>query len=129
MPLVRIDVIQGRSKEQTSRLLDALHEAMLEAFNVPAGDRYQILTEHPAALMVVQDTGLNIPRTQDVVVIQVTTRPRTTAEKEAFYRLAVKALDEQCGISPSDVVISCVTNTDEDWSFGHGRAQFLTGEL
>jgi len=22
-----------------------------------------------------------------------------------------------------------VTNTDEDWSFGLGRAQFLTGEL
>jgi hypothetical protein len=29
----------------------------------------------------------------------------------------------------SDVVVSIVTNSDEDWSFGNGRAQFLTGEL
>jgi len=34
-----------------------------------------------------------------------------------------------CGLSPSDVVVSIVTTTDEDWSFGNGRAQFLTGEL
>jgi len=32
-------------------------------------------------------------------------------------------------IPPSDVVVSMVTNSDEDWSFGNGRAQFLTGEL
>jgi hypothetical protein len=26
-------------------------------------------------------------------------------------------------------MVSCMVNSDEDWSFGHGRAQFLTGEL
>jgi hypothetical protein len=36
---------------------------------------------------------------------------------------------EHCAIATSDVMISLVTNTDEDWSFGNGRAQFLTGEL
>ena len=34
-----------------------------------------------------------------------------------------------CGIEPNDIVVSVVTNADADWSFGHGRAQFLTGEL
>jgi hypothetical protein len=38
-------------------------------------------------------------------------------------------LERTCGIPPSDVVVSIVTNSDEDWSFGNGRAQFLTGEL
>jgi hypothetical protein len=46
-----------------------------------------------------------------------------------FYRLLVEALQAKCAIAPSDVVVSMVANTDEDWSFGHGRAQFLTGEL
>jgi hypothetical protein len=27
------------------------------------------------------------------------------------------------------VMVSIVTNTDADWSFGNGVAQFLTGEL
>ena len=26
-------------------------------------------------------------------------------------------------------MVSIVSNTDADWSFGNGRAQFLTGEL
>ena len=50
-------------------------------------------------------------------------------DKEAFYDLLCKGLKKECGIEPSDVVVSIVTNSDEDWSFGYGRAQFLTGEL
>jgi hypothetical protein len=38
-------------------------------------------------------------------------------------------LRTRCGTAPSDVVVSVVENSDADRSFGHGRAQFLTGEL
>jgi malonate semialdehyde decarboxylase len=34
-----------------------------------------------------------------------------------------------CGIEQNDIVVSLVANSDADWSFGNGRAQFLTGEL
>lgn len=129
MPLLRFDLVAGRSPMELQTLLDAAHDALLEAFEVPAGDRYQIVHEHPAAHMIVEDTGLGIPRTDERVMLQVTTRPRSRAMKEAFYRLLCARLQERCGIAPSDVVVSLVSNTDEDWSFGHGRAQFLTGEL
>jgi hypothetical protein len=79
--------------------------------------------------MIMEDTGLDIPRTSKFVFIQVTTRPRTTEMKERFYRLAVEEIEKCCGIAPSDVMINLITVTDEDWSFGYGRAQFLTGEL
>jgi len=52
-----------------------------------------------------------------------------TDEKTAFYRELCGELERACGIQPTDVVVNFVENTDEDWSFGHGRAQFLTGEL
>jgi hypothetical protein len=38
-------------------------------------------------------------------------------------------LKESCGIAESDVIVSIVTNSAADWSFGNGRAQFVTGEL
>jgi hypothetical protein len=79
--------------------------------------------------MLMEDTGLDIPRTEKFVFVQVTTRPRTREEKENFYRLVVEDLEKTCGIAPTDVMINMVTCTDEDWSFGLGRAQFLTGEL
>jgi len=129
MPLLRFDLIEGRSKSELKALLDAAHRAMLAAFKVPERDRYQIVHEHKRSRMVVEDTGLDIPRSDNIVMLQVTTRPRGRAAKELFYRLLVEELERSCAIAPSDVMVSLVENTDEDWSFGYGRAQFLTGEL
>jgi len=129
MPLLRIDLYEGRTLDEKKTLLDAIHRAMLAAFKVPERDRYQVVHEHDASTLVAEDTGLDIPRTDKFILIQVTTRPRTREQKEQFYRLTVEELQKSCGIAPSDVMINFVTCTDEDWSFGLGRAQFLTGEL
>ena len=129
MPLIRFDLLEGRTEAELKTLLDAAHDAMLEAFRVPPGDRYQIVTEHKPSRMIIEDTGLGIPRTKDVVVVQVFTRPRSQEMKQDFYRLLTVKLEAACGIAPADVMVSCVVNSDADWSFGHGRAQFLTGEL
>jgi hypothetical protein len=129
MPLLRFDLIEGRSEADIKALLNAAHRAMLAAFAVPERDRYQIVHEHPRSRMIVEDTGLGIPRTEKVVFLQVISRKRKKRQKETFYRLLCEELQTSCGISPSDVVVSFVENGDEDWSFGDGRAQFLTGEL
>jgi hypothetical protein len=89
-------------------------------FQTPERDRYQIVHEHPPSHLLVEDTGLGIRRTHNRVVLQITTRPR---ERSA------RALKKERGIEPSDVVVFIVTNSDEDWPFGDGRGQFLTGEL
>jgi phenylpyruvate tautomerase PptA (4-oxalocrotonate tautomerase family) len=129
MPLLRIDVIEGRTQTELEELLDAIHGAMLAAFNVPERDRYQIVHEHPAAEMSIEDTGLGIPRTERIVMVQVTTRPRSRLEKQNFYELLCQELLRRCGVKASDVVVSITQNADEDWSFGYGRAQFITREL
>jgi hypothetical protein len=129
MPILTFDVIKGRTDSQLRKMLDAAHEAVLEAFGVPRGDRYQFVNEHEPSRMIVEDTGLSIGRTQDVVVVRVFTRPRSPEAKIAFYRILTDNLQSACSIAPSDVVVSMIVNSDEDWSFGLGRAQFLTGEL
>lgn len=129
MPLLCFDLIEGRSERQIDTILDATHEVLVKSFNLPERDRYQIVREHPRSRMIVEDTGLGIVRTPNMLVLQVTTRPRSQAMKQAFYRSLVEKLEAACGIAPSDVLVPFVTNTDEDWSFGLGRAQFLTGEL
>ena len=92
-------------------------------------DRYQIYQEHPKSKFIVEDTGLGIERTKNVVVVTVFSRPRTQEAKQAFYRDLCQELKASCDIDSSDVVVSIVPNTDADWSFGNGRAQFLTEEL
>jgi hypothetical protein len=103
--------------------------SVLSAFKVPQRDRYQIYEEHSKSNFIVEDTGLGIQRTEHVVIVTVFSRPRTQEAKQAFYSDLCQELKTSCHINPSDVVVCVVPNTDSDWSFGNGRAQFITGEL
>lgn len=129
MPLLKFHVFRGRSAEEIDLLLDTAHDAMVRSFRVPERDRYQILNEHAHSHFRALDTGLDIPRTQKFVLVEVVSRPREQAQKVAFYDNLCRDLKEKCAIEPSDVMISFLENTDVDWSFGHGEAQFLTGAL
>jgi DNA helicase TIP49 (TBP-interacting protein) len=128
MPFLRVDAYEGRSKKQVKELLDAIHRAILSAFGVPLRDRYQVYQGHSESNFIVQDTGLGIDRTKNVVFIGITSRQRTEAQKTTLYAKLVEEL-KTCGIEQNDIVVSIVTNSDADWSFGNGHAQFLTGEL
>ena len=128
MPFLRVDAYDGRSKKQVKELLDAIHRAILSAFGVPLRDRYQVYQEHSESNFIVQDTGIGIDRTKNVVFIGITSRQRTEAQKTMLYTKLIEEL-KTCGIEQNDIVVSIVTNSDADWSFGNGRAQFLTGEL
>lgn len=129
MPLMKFHIYGGWPKEDVTTLLDAVHDAMVRSFNVPVRDRYQVLSTYSHEAMIVEDTGLDIARTGRFVLVEVVTRPRTAEQKQAFYSNLCADLLEKCGVSSSDLMISVVENTDADWSFGYGRAQFLTNEL
>lgn len=129
MPLLKFDLIEGRDQQQLRVLLDASHAAMVEAFQVPETDRYQVVTQHRPGELVLQDTGLGFQRSKQVVVLTVVSRPRSAEQKTEFYRLLAEKLATECQISGNDLIVSIVENTDADWSFGNGNAQFLTGEL
>ena len=131
MPFVSYDIIRGRSRDQIRALLDSAQAALVESFGTPERDRYQIVTEHSPDEMIVQDNGLGIDRSEDVVVIHLINRrgKKTQAQKEKLYELLVRNLKRDCGLDPADVVISITENEDEDWSVGYGKAQFCNGEL
>jgi hypothetical protein len=129
MPLLIFEVIEGRSEAELKTLLDAAHRAVLSAFEVPPRDRYQIVHENKAHHMVIEDTGLNLARTRDLVVVRVITSPRPVEQKQRFYADLSRELKESCGIEGSDLMVSVTTNDKGDWSFANGVAQYLTGDL
>lgn len=129
MPLLRFDIIEGRSEEELNALLNTAHDAMVEAFDVPERDRYQIVHTHKAHEMVIQDTGLGFKRSKDIVLISVTSKTRTKEKKQRLYQLLAERLEANCGLAPTDLMVSIVENDAADWSFGLGEAQFLTGKL
>ncbi len=130
MPLVMIDTIRGRYDETELRtIMDAVQDAVVEAFGVPETDRYQILTQHEPFELVALDTGLGIERSERLVIVRVASKQRTQEAKVQLYRLLARNLNDRVGVEGTDLVVSVTENGDADWSFGHGTAQFVTGEL
>ena len=129
MPLIKIDAIEGRSPSEVTNMLEAIHRAVVKAFHVPPRDRYQVYQAHPKGFMIMQDTGLNISRTDKALIITVISKKRDEILKRRFYRELTEQLESAASIAPSDVMVAIVENSAADWSFGNGEPQFLTGEL
>ncbi|MGJ3189496.1 tautomerase family protein [Paenarthrobacter sp. FR1] len=129
MPLVRIDINQGRSSEELAALSRAIHDAILAEYQIPERDYFHILTEHPQGQIVAQDAGLGFERTSGVVMIQIFTQGgRSQMAKSSLFEAIASSLAE-LGIAGEDVFVGYVENTPGDWSFGFGRSQYVTGEL
>src|SRR6476619_2429066 len=130
MPLVHIHVNEGRrTPAQLTQLADTVQHVMLEHFDAPNRDRYQLITEHKREQIIAEDTGLGYERTDDIVIIQIFQQGRSLRHKQAVYRALAEGLNRRTGLSPSDLIVSMVENTRDDWSFGGGEAQFVEGRL
>lgn len=129
MPLVRIDVNSGRTPAQLRGISDGIHAAILGSYAIPERDLFHILTEHTAGQLRAQDAGLGFDRTEGVVMIQIFTQGGRSqeAKSELFERIAGELA--AVGVDGADVFIGYVENGPGDWSFGFGRAQYVTGEL
>ena len=129
MPLVRIDVNQGRSPEELAAISRAIHDAILSEYGIPERDYFHILSEHPQGQIVAQDAGLGFERTAGVVMIQIFTQGgRSQSAKSSLFEAIASGL-AKVGVAGEDVFVGYVENTPGDWSFGFGRSQYVTGEL
>ncbi len=126
MPIVRIDMIRGRTESQVAAIGEAVQRALVETMNVPQRDRFQVITEHAPGRLVYDSAYLGVERGDGIVVVQVTlSAGRTTAQKQAFYARAAQLIAANAGVRREDVAISLVESTREDWSFGNGVAQYV----
>jgi len=129
VPLIRIDMVKGRSEAEVAILAKSIHDAVVEVMSVPKRDRFQIVTQHEPFEIYAEDAGLGFERDNSVVMIQITTQKgRDVNLRQRLYQKITSGL-AICGVTPNNVFISYVENSAADWSFGFGKAQFVIGEL
>ncbi len=127
MPLVRIDLPLGKPAEYRRAVADVIYTAMTTVLNVPENDRFMVIAEHDPANLIIDLSYLDISRSPDALLIQVTLNEgRAVALKRDFYRAVAEGLRDQVGLRPEDVFISLVEVPKENWSFGNGEAQYAT---
>ncbi|BCW34946.1 putative 4-oxalocrotonate tautomerase [Arthrobacter sp. StoSoilA2] len=129
MPLVRIDVNQGRSADELVAISRAIHDAIVSEYEIPERDYFHILTEHPEGQIVAQDAGLGFGRSLGVIMIQIFTQGgRSQTAKSSLFEAITEGLGG-LGVKGEDVFIGYMENSPGDWSFGFGRSQYVSGEL
>jgi phenylpyruvate tautomerase PptA (4-oxalocrotonate tautomerase family) len=126
MPLVRISLLKGRSKDQIRVIADNVHQALIETFDVPTDDRFQFVDQYEPDEFIYDPGYMGIQRSKDVVFINITfSNWRDTAAKQRLYKRLAELLSENAGLRPEDVQVILSPNTREDWSFGNGLASYV----
>ena len=125
MPLLHISMRAGKPAAYRQAIFDGLYRAMRDALNVPEDDQFMTIREHDAANFRYSTTCYGVSRNEDVVYIQITVFDTRTAEqKKALFRRIAELLGESPGIRPEDVFVNVLEAAKENWSVGHGLAQF-----
>ena len=124
MPLINVSLRAGKPEAYRQAIFDGLYRAMREALDVPEDDQFMTITEHEAANFRT-GSAYGVARSDDVVYIQITVfSTRTPEQKKALYRRIAALLGDNPGIKPEDVFVNVLDSPKENWSVGHGLAQF-----
>jgi 4-oxalocrotonate tautomerase len=124
MPLVRIDLRKGKDATHREAISRVVHEALVSV-GAPKDDRFQLISEHEPSNFVFDPNYLEIRRSEDLVVIQITRNEgRTLEQKKALYKAIADGLAARVSLRREDVLINLIEVRRENWSFGNGIAQY-----
>lgn len=126
MPLVRIDVPQGKSAEYRRAISDVVYDTTIKVLNVPKDNRFHVISEHASKNLLIDPGYYGIHRSENAIIIQVTLNEgRATLElKKAYYQALADGLHERLDMCREDVFINLVEVKKENWSLGNGEAQY-----
>lgn len=129
MPLIRMSLRVGKPDAYRRALADGVYRALRETFSVPEGDRFCVVHQHEPADFSFGADYLGIPRSDDLVLVQITCNDtRGPTQKRALYRRMAELLELDPGLRPEDLFINLVEVKPENWSFGRGYAQYAPDE-
>src|SRR3954447_14245281 len=117
MPLIQIDLDRDLFDSVGDRLSKAVHQAQLDALDIPADDLFQVFTPHgPGELRF--DPGYNGVDRQRLLLLRITmVHMYPIATKQRLFRAIVERFAE-AGVRGEDILISVVENGVEDWYAG-----------
>jgi phenylpyruvate tautomerase PptA (4-oxalocrotonate tautomerase family) len=124
MPITHVSMRAGKPEAYRQAIFDSIYQAMREALSVPEDDQFMTITEHDSASFR-YGPYLGIARSDDLIYIQMTVfNTRTPEQKIALFRRLAELLGESPGLRPEDVFVNILEAAKENWSLGHGLAQF-----
>ena len=111
MPLVRVDMIKGKSPEYKKDLLECIHEGLVESIGIEDWDRFQRIVEIDR-----EDFDTAPGKTDNFMIIEITMFPgRTKEQKKALIETITGKLVERLSVAATDVFIVINEPANENW--------------
>lgn len=115
MPLVKISMIKGRTRDEKRAVMDAVHTALIKSFKIPEYERNIRIEEYKA-----EDYTLPPGRSEKYVLVEITAfAGRSTDAKRLLYKYIVDNL-KTLGIEAMDVFIVIYEEPLENWGIRGG---------
>ena len=122
MPIARISVPAHMTADKVQALADAVHEALVSTCDIPANERFQLVSRFADRDMIIDPTFPDMSRTADASIVEITWLAGRTAEKKRALYTAIVGGAVAGGFHPDDVMVALLENLPIDWSLGRGEA-------
>lgn len=111
MPLVKINLIKGKSPEYKKTVFDCVHQGLIEALGISDWDRFQRIIEFDRT-----DFEAPVEKSDNFMIIELTLFPgRTKEQKKAAIEIITAKLVASLSIAPEDVFIIISEPPFENW--------------
>ena len=121
MPFVRTALPKGTEQSQKLRIVQGIHEALIEAIGMPKDELFNLVSEYGDGEFFYDRSFNGIARSDKLIVVEITMRRgRSDAMKRALYAAIARNLKAEAAVSPKDVFIFMHENDYSDWSVGNG---------
>jgi len=114
MPLIKIHMRDGKTKEHKKAVLDGVHKALVSAFKIPVNDRTILLSEYDAEHFDGKDENFTIV---DILAFS----GRTKDMKKALYQKIVENVTKTTKLLPTDIFIVVHDIPKDNWGIGGGQ--------
>jgi 4-oxalocrotonate tautomerase family enzyme len=111
MPLVKIEILKGKSPEYKKAIMDGVHNALVDALKIPDYDRVQRLYE-----LERENFEISSNKTENFTLIELTIfKGRSNEAKKNLYQKIAENLEKNPGIMRNDIIVVINEPPMENW--------------
>ena len=114
MPVVKINMLKGKTPEYKKTVLDSVHSALVDSIGIEDWDRFQRIVEF-------EPENFEKPefKSDSFMVIEISLFPgRTKVQKSALIESIAEKLNKSLSIDPGDVFVLISEPPIENWGIG-----------
>lgn len=114
MPLVKVELIKGKSPEFKKTVFDCINDGLIESLGIEDWDRFQRIAEYDR-----EDFEIPSFKTENFMIIELTLFPgRTKEQKGKAIEIITDNIEKRLSVDPSDVFIIINEPPLENWGMG-----------